>query len=774
MRCKVCDSRSKFFFSNKIINKYDVSYFQCSSCGFVQTEDPYWLDEAYSSPITDSDIGILMRNEMLFQLSGNIIMTFFNHDAKFLDYGAGYGLFVRMMRDRGIDFSWNDQYCDNLFSKGFEGSVEEPYELITSFEVFEHLVDPVETIGRLTQSSKNILFSTELLPPSNPTADDWWYYCPHEGQHISIFTLKSLAIIAERFGLNLYSNGSFFHLLTEKSIDQQEFLHWSQYSPDGFGKQSLLLQDVATLAERKASKSALPAKWSTPPSRTSTDPLIVIDGVFFQISNTGIARVWSSILKEWSQTDFAKNIVVLDRAKTVPRIPGITYRNIDSYDYENIESERELIQAICNDENASVFISTYYTTPLTTPSVFMGYDMIPEVMDWDLRHPMWVDKHHSIRQASAWITISKQTSEDLIKCFPDIVKEQIVIAYPGIDRSIFNISNEEKIFRFKEKYGISKPYFLLVGHRTAYKNAILFFQAFSRLSNCSDLEILCVCPISTLEPELAEYVNDYQVHTLLLNDNELSVAYSGAIALAYPSKYEGFGLPILEAMACSCPVITCAISSMPEVAGEAAIFIDPDDVEGMMNALIQVQDASVRQDLIEKGLIQAETFSWAKMAGLIADKLLETSQLFQDQRDCNSNETGEVDIPISAGFFDAVEIREKNLIIFPDWELCGDELFESLLNPFREIVCDELCDRTSLLVYVGDRDPEEADLLMSSVLMYLVIEEGIEVSDIGPAVIFLDEEASSDLHQISTVYTCLSFDGEDKDAAEIYQNIQSD
>jgi predicted O-linked N-acetylglucosamine transferase (SPINDLY family)/glycosyltransferase involved in cell wall biosynthesis len=628
MNCKICDTQSTFFFSTKVLNKYDVDYFQCPSCGFVQTEEPYWLEEAYNSPITASDIGILMRNEMLVQLAGNIIVTFFDHDAKFLDYGAGYGLFVRMMRDRGIDFSWNDQYCDNLFSKGFEGSLEKSYELLTSFEVFEHLVDPLATIEGLLKASKNILFSTELLPPNNPKADAWWYYSTHEGQHISIFTPKSLAAIADKFGLNLYSNGSFFHLLTEKNLDQQEFAKWSQYSPEGFGKPSLLQRDVVTLAEKRSSVHPSPVQEYENNSVVEREqPTIVIDGVFFQMFKTGIARVWSSLLKEWASSDFAKHIVVLDRMKSTPRIPGITYRDVRSYNYGDVEGDRKLLQSICDEENASLFISTYYTTPLTTASVFMAYDMIPEVMDWDLTHPMWRNKSHSINHASSYISISESTKKDLASIFPEVVDYPSLVSCLAFDATIFKQSTQEEMTRFQEEYSIAKPYFLLVGHPGGYKNGILLFKALSKLANRSQFDVICTCSLTELDSELCGSVDGYHVHLLKLSDDELRLAYSGAIALVYPSKYEGFGLPILEAMACSCPVITCALSSIPEVAGDAAIFVDPDDVDAMVDAIVKIQDSTVRQNLIRKGLIQSRKFSWDKTAGLITDRLLETAQI---------------------------------------------------------------------------------------------------------------------------------------------------
>jgi hypothetical protein len=93
----------------KALNKYDVEYFRCGSCGFIQTEEPYCLDEAYSSAICDLDLGSVSRAVLGSKLTEGVILAAFDCNAKFVDYGAGYGIFVRMMRDDGFDFYWNDK-----------------------------------------------------------------------------------------------------------------------------------------------------------------------------------------------------------------------------------------------------------------------------------------------------------------------------------------------------------------------------------------------------------------------------------------------------------------------------------------------------------------------------------------------------------------------------------------------------------------------------------------------------------------------------------------
>ncbi len=363
-----------------------------------------------------------------------------------------------------------------------------------------------------------------------------------------------------------------------------------------------------------------------------TFPVVIIDGIFFQINSTGIARVWQNLLKQWSQSGFAGNLIVLDRGKTTPRIPGIIYHDLETYDYRKSGSDAQNLQSICDRYQADIFISTYYTTPVTTPSIFMGHDMIPEILGMDLTAPEWREKHYGILHASKYITVSNNTARDLTRFFPHIVPEQITVAYPSVGEEFFPAQTED-INKFKAKYQINKPYFLFVGTRLSYdnyKNAIALFKAFHELANYQDLAIVCVGGESKLESELVSLVKqDTSIHLIRLDDRELRAAYSGAIALVYPSRYEGFGLPIIEAMACECPVITCRNSSIPEVAGEAVWYVKEDDIIAMVDALNKVQISEIRDKLITAGLVQVKQFSWAKMASIVAEVLTKTAREYQ-------------------------------------------------------------------------------------------------------------------------------------------------
>jgi hypothetical protein len=255
--CKICSSDAHEYGQAKILNQYQVTYFKCDNCGFVFTEEPYWLEEAYQESINRTDTGLVKRNVLFTRLTRLIITAYFDTSSRFIDYGGGYGLFVRLMRDAGYDFFWHDRYSDNLLAKGFEAErTSDPYEMATAFEVFEHLVDPMEDIDRILKYSNNILFSTILIPENRPKPNDWWYYGLEHGQHIALYSLETLKIIAQKKNLKLVSNNRNIHLLySREKIGKLLFNLLSKnyfYFIAGmiFHKKSLILADHKKLMNR--------------------------------------------------------------------------------------------------------------------------------------------------------------------------------------------------------------------------------------------------------------------------------------------------------------------------------------------------------------------------------------------------------------------------------------------------------------------------------------------------------------------------------------------
>jgi anaerobic selenocysteine-containing dehydrogenase len=220
MICKVCGFKTDKIFDAKIMSKYKIDYFYCQNCGFLQTEEPYWLDEAYKHSITVTDTGYMQRNIYLSKITTILLLMFFDYKKKFLDYAGGYGVFVRLMRDIGFDFYWYDKYTQNLFARGFEydESIKGEIEAITCFEAFEHFVNPIEEIENMLSISKNIIFTTELLPNPIPKPQEWWYYTLESGQHISFYSKRTLEYISKKYGL-IYTTYRNVHLLTSRKIN---------------------------------------------------------------------------------------------------------------------------------------------------------------------------------------------------------------------------------------------------------------------------------------------------------------------------------------------------------------------------------------------------------------------------------------------------------------------------------------------------------------------------------------------------------------------------
>jgi hypothetical protein len=225
--CPICSGLRRERFRARLLNKYEVRYLFCEACGLLQTEEPYWLEEAYSRTIADTDTGLVSRNLDIARRLASLLYFYFDPKAKYLDFAGGYGLLTRLMRDRGFDFYWYDQYCQNLFARGFEWNDvngNAASGAVTAFEVLEHVLDPAAFVrNALTQArTSTIIFSTLVYEGEPPLPDKWWYYALETGQHISFFRHQTLIKLGEKLGLRLYTNG-WLHALTADTMDQTGF-----------------------------------------------------------------------------------------------------------------------------------------------------------------------------------------------------------------------------------------------------------------------------------------------------------------------------------------------------------------------------------------------------------------------------------------------------------------------------------------------------------------------------------------------------------------------
>jgi glycosyltransferase involved in cell wall biosynthesis len=227
---------------------------------------------------------------------------------------------------------------------------------------------------------------------------------------------------------------------------------------------------------------------------------------------------------------------------------------------------------------------------------------------------------HVLPSVNAVITVSQHSQGDILKFLAPASDRVHIIPY-GVT-SLFRPLSPQAVERVVMCHlGIDRPYVLFVGALTQRKNVSRIVRAFARIKEKHPHMLLVLAgPRSwkqtPLEPLLKEL--DLQEHVHLtgpLTDAELPALYNGAQLFAFPSLYEGFGLPLLEAMACGTPVVTANTSSLPEVAGDAALLVDPYDVEAIAGAMRRVlEDSELAEKLPERGLARAAQFSWKRTA----------------------------------------------------------------------------------------------------------------------------------------------------------------
>ncbi len=253
------------------------------------------------------------------------------------------------------------------------------------------------------------------------------------------------------------------------------------------------------------------------------------------------------------------------------------------------------------------------------PGVVTLYDFIPLRFS-SARSPLHQYTRHYVprvlKQAKHILAISESTANDAMQ-FCQVPASKITVIPLGYDR---------KNFRFLDLP--TQNYVLYVGRTNPYKNLRRAIQAFSKVPHHQEYEFWIAGPEDRRYiPALEGLAWELGVQLKILNYapyKELPVLINHAIALIFPSQWEGFGLPILEAMACGTPVITSNAASMPEVAGDAAMLVDPMDVTAITAAMTEViQDNRLRQQLRDRGLARAEAFSWEKTADRTKTVLIE-------------------------------------------------------------------------------------------------------------------------------------------------------
>jgi glycosyltransferase involved in cell wall biosynthesis len=262
-------------------------------------------------------------------------------------------------------------------------------------------------------------------------------------------------------------------------------------------------------------------------------------------------------------------------------------------------------------QDFDIFITTYYNNEFlkyigNKPFILSVLDMIHELYpSYFTRDKTTVkNKLNLIRKATRIVTISENTKKDILQIYPDTDADKIDVVYLGYTKSTDTIPEVK----------VPQRYILFVGQRAAYKNFDFFFRsAIDLLQNNKDLFLVCTGPdFNPVEKSLfTQNSLEKKVLHISVDDNELAYLYKNAICFVFPSLYEGFGIPLIEAMANDCPIITSHSGSLSEVAGEAAEYFEIGNKRSLTDSLYKlVSDANHRKDLIEKGRRRSELFTW--------------------------------------------------------------------------------------------------------------------------------------------------------------------
>lgn len=268
-RCPICAGSTDVFADLKVMGSVEARYVRCVDCRFIHAESPHWLEASFSSELNELDIGAIDRCLIVADFVDSLMSASSMKGPRILDWGGGYGVLTRILRDRGHDAVVSDPYVHPIFARNFTDRDDSRFDLIVLSEVLLHLTDPVRTLQDLFLRTSNVLV-TAVIAPENVDST-WWYLMPDTGQHVALFARESLQAMADRLGVRLTSDGRFFHLLHRDGVNFRTRLvlksrpyafggatlrHVRRQILKGFGKSRSLLQ-----SDQELLRSQLP--WNT-------------------------------------------------------------------------------------------------------------------------------------------------------------------------------------------------------------------------------------------------------------------------------------------------------------------------------------------------------------------------------------------------------------------------------------------------------------------------------------------------------------------------------
>ncbi|MBN1260454.1 MAG: glycosyltransferase family 4 protein [Anaerolineae bacterium] len=255
----------------------------------------------------------------------------------------------------------------------------------------------------------------------------------------------------------------------------------------------------------------------------------------------------------------------------------------------------------------------------------LGFRHFPQAHPWQQRLYLNLSTRWNARVATKILADSIATRDAICEAY-HIPAEKITVVYPGYDATLHPPRDPGNLQHVQEKYGIRAPYVLTLGRIQPRKNLVRLVQAFARIAKQHpELMLVLAGPGGWLQEPIFAQAKALGIEERVrfpgyIAETDKAALISGAIIFAFPSLYEGFGFPVLEAQACCVPVLTSTTSSLPEVAGRGAFLVDPIDEAAIAEGLQQLlESASLRDYLIQKGTENLQRFSWSSAAQHVAE-----------------------------------------------------------------------------------------------------------------------------------------------------------
>lgn len=251
----------------------------------------------------------------------------------------------------------------------------------------------------------------------------------------------------------------------------------------------------------------------------------------------------------------------------------------------------------------------------------LGYQYYPQAHTLSQNVYLRWSTRYNARSATRILADSEATRQDLAR-FYGTPADKVAVVYPGRDETLSPVVDPAILAACRARYELAGPYLLYVGTLHPRKNLVRLVQAFGQMAADADpaLQLVLAGQKGWLYDDILSEIGRLGlagrvVLTGYVPDDDLPALLSAALAFVYPSLYEGFGLPVLEAMACGAPVLCSNVSSLPEVAGDAALYIDPLDTGSLAGALAEMTtNEGLRNELVDRGFRQIKDFSWQRCA----------------------------------------------------------------------------------------------------------------------------------------------------------------